>query len=52
MKVDRFVSGFLRFTGLCAAFAGIYLGFNEEHSHAAYLVALGIFNLVLAKDYA
>lgn len=48
--IDRFTSGLLRFTSLGAAFTGMYLGFNEEYAHAAYIMGLGIFNLVLAKD--
>lgn len=50
MKVGLFIRGFLRFTGLLAAFAGIYLGIHEEYAHASFLMGHGIFNLLLAKD--
>lgn len=52
MIFDKVMNIALRFTGITAGFTGMYLGFQEDYAHAAFIVGLGIFSMLLAKESA
>lgn len=52
MSIGEMINMVLRGVGITAGFAGMYLGFQEEYAHAAFIVGIGIFSMLLAQEHA